>query len=555
MRAYVALFVVVGCAGDSTDLGPGDTDTATEPTDTDVPGPVRSDEGSFVVLSWLPSAVAAAPETVILGMFAENRRGILNLAQCVGSAASFCVTDLPENPGDSVPVESLDPSLLGELNTRDVGETVSLGDWTAEYRFDSATDAGFYFGAENNVDLPGRKLGLTLGGEWGPYAGTDDISAPTPMVLTSHDPMVQNEFFDAEPIPLRWEPGTKGEVYLEASTPLEQRLYKLDDDGEYDLDLSALGLAADDDVTLLLGRWSIETVDHDGHEVNVQIQSNQRLVGTWRTIGSRSELDPYDECADARGAPSAVTGNYFGSIQGYTRDLNPGNNGCTGYAASGVDGIVPIDLQPEDLLTVTYQLTANDASLYLLTDCAEVGTCLVGEDATGQSGLEQVVWFNDTGNPIRVYAILDAFDEVNDIFNLDITIDSLGGDVLVPTCVDALDQGPAVTGSYHGTVAGNADLLDPDCAAPASGGEGMTQVYLEPGQRLTVTATVPQGDPKLYLLYNCSIADSCFLAEDAAANGTETLVYDNATGFSEFLYVVLDSELNLGEYFLDITIQ
>lgn len=558
MRALVAWLMIGGCAGNKLDgIGPGDTDTATGDDDDSVPtGPIRSDEGSFVVLSWLPSAVDEAAETQILGMFVETRRDILNLAQCVGSDSSFCATELPQNAGDSVLVDSLDPTLFEELATRDVGNVVSLGDWKANYAYDSAKELGFYFGAEPNVDLPGGKLGLTLDGEWGPYAGTDDISSPTAIEITSHDPMVFNEFFDVEPIPLRWVPGDQGDVYLYVSSPAEQRLYRLEDDGEFDLDLTALGLGDNDVIDMILGRWSLATIDHDGHEIDVEIQSNQRLRGQWRTIGSRTELtDVWDECADAEGAPGVGTGNYFGSIQGFGRDLNPGNNGCTGFPASGVDGIIPIDLQPEDLLTVTYQLTADDASLYLLTDCSDVGSCLVGEDKTAASGLESVVFFNESGAAVRVYAILDAYNGVTDIFNLDIEIESLGGDILVPTCVDAIGQGPAPSGSYHGTIAGNADLLDPSCATPAGGGEGMTQVYLEPGQRLTATVTAPVGDPKLYLLYNCSIADSCFLSSDTQNNGTETLVYDNATGFSEFLYVVLDSEFNLGEYFLDITIQ
>ena len=74
----------------------------------------------------------------------------------------------------------------------------------------------------------------------------------------------------------------------------------------------------------------------------------------------------------------------------------------------GVDGIVPIDLSNEDLLTVSYQLVADDASLYLLTDCTDVGTCLVGSD-DNLGGVEQISYLNQSGGPARVYAILDSF--------------------------------------------------------------------------------------------------------------------------------------------------
>ena len=107
-------------------------------------------------------------------------------------------------------------------------------------------------------------------------------------------------------------------------------------------------------------------------------------------------------CAAAIDAPSAVPGSYTGDLQGMTKDLNPGNQGCTGFAATGVDAVVPIDLLTEDLLTVRYQLVDDDASLYLLTDCSDVGTCLDGADEGLKGDVETASFFNDTGAPQRV---------------------------------------------------------------------------------------------------------------------------------------------------------
>jgi hypothetical protein len=365
-----------------------------------------------------------------------------------------------------------------------------------------------------------------------------------------------HDFFDSMPIHLEWEPGSEGDIYLLATTPIEQRLWLLEDTGSYDLDLGSLGLKEGDTVDLVLGRWSHATVDHDGHEVVIDVQSNQMIRGSWRTIGSRIEmLDSYDECVDAQSAPSAVPGNYYGELLGSTPDLNPTPTGCTGFAATGIDRVVPIDLLPEDLLTVNYQLVSDDASLYLVTDCSNALSCLVGRDSGARGDVEQIVWFNDTGAELRVYAVLDAFNDVTDMYNLDIIIESLGGDILVPTCVDAIAQGPAAAGSYHGSISGYADLLEPSCAAPATGAEGMTQILLQPGERLIAEVEAPSGDPKLYLLSNCAIGDSCFLASTTDSDEFETLEYVNTSFASQFMYLVLDADQNLDEYFLDIAIQ
>ncbi|MEQ1566479.1 MAG: hypothetical protein ABMA64_12630 [Myxococcota bacterium] len=548
-----ALIGLCGCNGEKdTGVSPsGDTggdDTATSPVD--------ADDGSVVVLAWAPSWDNPAPSTVVLGLFAADRLGVLNLAQCVGSAESFCTSELPPSPGSSVLVTALDPDLKDDLQTRKVGAEITLGEWVGSYQFDSSTDIGFYYATSSDISMPTGPLGLHLGGDWGPYDGTDDVRAPTALRVTDPDPTDAQEFYDTVPIHLEWDPGTEGDLYLYVETPAEQRLYRLDDTGAYDLDLSALGLGNGAAVDLILGRWGRGTVDHQGNQVEILVQSNQRIHGTWRTLGERTEIvDTYDECSLAQTAPSAVPGNYFGDLAGSTDDLNPLPAGCTGFKAAGIDRVVPIDLQPDDQLTVNYQLVSDDASLYLLTDCSDETTCLAGVDQANAGDVEQIVWFNDTGAPLRVYAVLDAFEAVTDIFNLDIIVESLSTDILVPTCVDAIAQGPAAAGSYHGSVALHADLLQPYCAAPANGGEGMTEVLLGPGEQLRATVEAPGGNPKLYLLSNCAIGDSCFLANDQGAGATEEIVYTNPSPASQYLYLVLDSDSSLNEYFLDLEIQ
>ncbi|HOX24515.1 MAG TPA: PPC domain-containing protein [Candidatus Krumholzibacteria bacterium] len=60
-------------------------------------------------------------------------------------------------------------------------------------------------------------------------------------------------------------------------------------------------------------------------------------------------------------------------------DYSP-TNGCTGYAANGQDAVWKIYLLAGDTFTVTLTNESYDASLYLLTDCADMNSCVAGGD-------------------------------------------------------------------------------------------------------------------------------------------------------------------------------
>lgn len=548
--------VLAGCDGEKPPIIP--TVPSTKITDTGT-GPIRDDEGSLVAMQWLPSATGPDEGVVVLGMFVESRREILNLAQCLGAPDAFCARALPESPGEFVEGEDIvafDDTLTSGLTSREVGSSIEFGPWTANYGFDSARDLGFYIGTGFGPELPGGEIGVTLGGVWGDYSSDSDIEVPTEILVTSPDPSSSVDFIAGELIRLGWQSGGVGDIYLYVEAGNFRRLYMLEDTGSFDLDLSALSLGEGDPVELILGRWTRATIEHDGHEIEAQIQSNQPIRGVWRDIGTRVELtEVYDECSEAQSAPSVAPGNYYGSLEGFGSDLNPGAGGCTGFGAGGLDALVPIDLFPQDLLTVNYQLLEDDASLYLLTDCGDVDSCVDGSDLTLGGGLETASWLNETSSVVRVYIVLDVVGSVTDRYNLDIYVESLGGDVLLETCVDAIGQGPIETGTYRGSLAGHANLIDPACATPAQGGEGMLEVYLDPFETLTASVNAPGGDPKLYLLYNCAIGDSCFEDADNSGNANESIQYTNSTGFGEYFFLVVDSELNLGDYVLEVEIQ
>jgi hypothetical protein len=533
-----------------------DTDTPT--TDT-APVPSLADEGSISLLLLEPSFVDPQATTVLTGLFVESTLGWLDLATCVSSPVGICYSEVPATLDSYVLADEADPALLGSLVTRNVGEEIEVGPWAAPYQYDELAGVGFYYGSRASGADPFGSVGPTFpGGEWGvPVDLPDLVPFPTPIEVTSHATDELSEWFAGQRVPLRWTPGTEGEVRLLVDAVGAKRLYVLEDDGAYDLDLSELLLADDERVDLVVQRRTDATVDVNGNTLDVEIVSSVVVAGTWSEAGPRTEIvDVPDTCEDAALAAPLEAGNYTGELIGASDDMDPGMAGCTGWSAAGPEAVFPILLLPQDLLEVDYRLVADDASVYLLSECGVPTSCLVGADATGVSGTESFEWLHDSETAETLWLVVDSVIGATDAFQLDIAITSLGGSILHPTCVDAIEAGPAESGSWHGTLAGNTNVLEPECAAPSPSGEGITQVSLDPGGTLVASVETPAGgNPKLYLLYNCGIADSCTMASDVQVGAFETLTYTNTSGFSEYLYLVLDGEMGIGEYFLDLDVQ
>jgi hypothetical protein len=234
-------------------LPTGDDDTTSVPP--------SDDDGSVVLAIQNPSALDPAGSTSFTALFVESDRGWLNLVECF---TSFCASQLPAGPGDSVLVNGIDTTLRDDLVSRDVGDEVTLGPATARKQQDGRFV--YYSTVETRaLDFGSRPMGLSFGGEWPEYSGVDDVVPPTPMVALLPSTSEVFELFSSDLLRLEWEPGSRGEVYLLVTTPVERRLYQLEDTGSYDLDLRGLGLPDDAPVTLDLGRWSQGGVDAGGN--------------------------------------------------------------------------------------------------------------------------------------------------------------------------------------------------------------------------------------------------------------------------------------------------
>ncbi len=137
---------------------------------------------------------------------------------------------------------------------------------------------------------------------------------------------------------------------------------------------------------------------------------------------ARMALEPADSCADLLPGLALTTGSYRyeGSLVAYGADFTP-DASCTGYAARGADAAVPIRLEPGESIAVDYT-NAADTSVYILSDCADVDTCVVGADDTFGGETESLALTNTTGAVLEATLVLDAYTG-GGAWELDVTID------------------------------------------------------------------------------------------------------------------------------------
>lgn len=536
--------------------------TTTDATGDTGPAPTSGGQGrgSFLLELNNPWFEQGDPQTVLAGVFTDDPTDVANLAQCLFGTEPWCATALPAE-GAQVDVLPPDPALRGSLVTLDAGPSVRLATYNIP-RVDGDGFVAYRDESDTLISLDDLVLRLDIpGGDgWPQTLLPDTAPIPTPMVLTSHDPDRPARFYDADLVRIEWLTGASGDVHLWMRTEQGETLRRLPDTGSYTFDLQPLGLSNESLIDMRLLRSNVvEGLESDGGEVDLTVQYVERFGGVYYTIGERDDLTKAlsDTCEEAEKADTVTEGFYTGTFASFDNDLDPTASGCTGLPATAPDAIIPVDVRPLQKLTARYHLLADDASIYLVTDCNEVATCRVGADAFAGSnvgGEEVLEWTNQGADTERVYLVLDGTTTVSSLFRLDLELSEIGGDILQNFCADAIEQGPVNPGFYGGTLADHVDVLPAyetkACKAPNMvGGEGVAEIYLEAGATLRATADTPGATPQLFLLSNCSVTASCFVAAEGEISWT------NGTGFAQTFYVLLDSTAGIGEYALDVDIE
>jgi hypothetical protein len=115
-----------------------------------------------------------------------------------------------------------------------------------------------------------------------------------------------------------------------------------------------------------------------------------------------------DNCAGAIAIPFVEGFSVAATTVGALNDYNPLSTGCTGYAAAGGDIVYTVTMENEQEITLSWT-SAVDGSLYVVTDCADMLTCVAGADET-LSGQPEVVSFqNLTGATVTYFIICDSY--------------------------------------------------------------------------------------------------------------------------------------------------
>jgi len=560
--AFCGVLVFAGC-GATTPGGNGGKDAADSDVgviDTD-PQQLNQDVGSLMLVR---KDSGNGVKVFLYGLFVDEHPGFHNLARCAVDRG-LCFDQLPADEDTYIdPNQNLtfDP-LYSDY--RYVGLTVGLGEFEANYYNDVVS---YYYAdvtAENGGTPIDGKLGATFGVEWGNYKGNADIEVSQEIELQYPRPGSKVKFHDGDTVLIEWVPNNEGEMYLTVSAGINfYRLYLLEDDGYFELNVNDLAFGVDPmEVNFNLARWNRGKVQHNGHTLDLLATSEVTFKGEYFYVGGRTEVELSNTCGSAITAPITVSGGYWGRLDdwGLTNNIDPISNvNCTGFQASGQDGIFHVQLDPLQNLTAEYLLLTDDASMYVLEDCTDVQTCVAGSDVGLIGAPEFLSYFNDTDEVQDVYLVADGWQTSTGVFYMDVIIDQVVEPEMYNACTDAMQQQtPTGPGTYYTSYLPYTNLLDPGaggCTQSAqSGPESMTQILVPDGQTLSVNINMDGGDPGIYLLYNCTNALSCAIGSDAQVDGREQFAYQNNSGVSETVYLVIDSKTFLMPYFMTIDIQ
>jgi hypothetical protein len=360
---------------------------------------------------------------------------------------------------------------------------------------------------------------------------------------------------------VEWVPTGEGFVTLAVVPSFgDGTMYLLHDDGYFEVNTDDLGLGGDiEDFDVVLSRWSVNETQHFGHVVDFVAKSDVQFSGQLLNIGGRTEIEPANKCAEAEGSLPLGAGEYWGTNAGQSGELDP-TNGCLGtsfYAdAAGNDSIVRLQVGSHHMIGVDYNMPDRSASVYFLTDCNDASTCFQGSDLYPDVNIhEYLSYFNYDDDPATIYLVLDGTDnEGEPVYTLDITDEYLGEPPAYDQCADA--QGAAVVppGAYYSEFVAYTGQLNPGtggCTASSTPGPDLLiPVEIPAGANWTANVNMPDGDPALYLVFNCNDAFSCAAGSDGSLGETEDIAYTNGTAYTQRAYLVVDSKSGLKPFFI-----
>jgi hypothetical protein len=119
--------------------------------------------------------------------------------------------------------------------------------------------------------------------------------------------------------------------------------------------------------------------------------------------------------------PSIGAGFFAGSMSGFTTSgLNPS---CFSFSTAGPDAFHKVTVPSGMELAVTFDPAGVDGQLYLLRDCADGSSCIIGEDRGGSGTAESITYANVSGSEQTAYLVMGIFRDVAGIDAFDLLVE------------------------------------------------------------------------------------------------------------------------------------
>jgi hypothetical protein len=143
-------------------------------------------------------------------------------------------------------------------------------------------------------------------------------------------------------------------------------------------DASCLGVATGSSA---VPRIIMKTLAAGSYYIMVDTWPSPNCIPAFNLTVEESEPYPNPTCALAIDIQEQGLQQWAVDTCGSESDYSP-TNSCTGYTsgANGLDAVWKINLQAGETFVVTLTNETYDAAIYLLTDCADMNSCVSGGD-------------------------------------------------------------------------------------------------------------------------------------------------------------------------------
>ncbi len=365
LSAVLALVLLGACNNDKDASGTDvDTDVLDTGLDTDTTVTIPPEPPTWQVTGQVGNILAVhtlagkgqKENYRVTAVFADALQGFDTAAGCM-TRNGLCIQSLPTEDDTFVDTD------------KDFDEDGRVYTWNGFSVTVDVVDAPFIIEDDGihyyDFELDGPPLELhpavSFSGEWGSFSSSSALVIPTLELVepSASDNVDVTDGFGT----VRWTPGGEGVPHLVIVADDFTRVYRLADDGQFEIDWDSLGLG-NDIPDVYYARWSVTEHDINGNTLGV-VGVTQQAFGV-----QYCDNFPTTNVPGAKGngnlgdRPHHLTVGYHGLI--YENELHDYTSSGTGVSATIDFVIYDINFQP--LCTIQYDASVNTPTTAWTTD-------------------------------------------------------------------------------------------------------------------------------------------------------------------------------------------